>query len=159
MPRLRFLFNKFGLSTKIVELRQEDITDFHTEKHYDLVIAEGFLYTLPNKEQLINKIGKLLVSGGIAVISYDDRYGGWIEYLKRLILCHACRLASEDVSGSGSLKLAHTLFYDDFSNLKASRPFEVWWKDSLVNPFYAAEYLWSFQELIPLIDSKTTGKI
>lgn len=153
LPRLSFLFDKFGLSSRIAELRQDDITAFQADKRYDLVIAEGFLHTLSNREQLINKIGELLVPGGIAVISFNDRYGSWLEYLKRLILCRACRLASEDGSGPGSLELAHTLFYDDFAKLKASRSFEAWWKDTLVNPFFAVEYLWSFQELIPLIEA------
>lgn len=152
LPRLIDLFERFGLTHQIKEIRKEAVSNFESESHYDVVIAEGFLYTLSNRDEILKKTTSLLASGGLGIISFNDRYGGLIEFTKRLVLWHACRLIPIDVHGEGSLELAKSLFGKDFMKLNTSRPFSVWWKDTMVNPFIATEYLWSFLELFVLIE-------
>lgn len=151
LPRLRTLFRKFGLEERIATLVQEDIASFEPRTLYDVVLAEGFLFTLPNRDEMVQKIGSLLVPGGLAVISLNDRYGGLLEMTRRMILWRACQLAAvDDVHSEDSLELARRLYWQDFAQLNASRPFEVWWRDSLVNPLFSC--FWSYPELVPLIE-------
>jgi SAM-dependent methyltransferase len=152
LPRLNNLFNKFGLTGRIKELCQEEIGEFKSEARYDLAIAEGFLYTLPNRDEMLQKLADLLVPGGLGVVSYNDRYGGVIEFTKKLVLWRACQQAHVDVYSDTSLALADSLFGEDFRSLKASRPFAAWWKDTLVNPFIAPGFLWSFREILPTLE-------
>jgi len=157
-PQIRSLFNKFGFEDYLVALPQTGIEQFESETRYDLVVAEGFLYTLPNRDELIQKIGNLLTPGGLAVISFNDRYGIWIELTRRMLLWRACQLAKiDDIHSEGSLKLAKQLYGEDYAKLNASRPFDAWWKDTLVNPLLTSPYLWSYLELIPLIEKIDCG--
>ncbi len=154
LPRLKALFRKFDFERCIVALAQETMESFESKKLYDVVLAEGFLYTLSNRDKMVRKIGTLLAPRGLAVLSFNDRYGCLLELTRRMILWRACQLGEiDDVHSQASLDLARRMYGEDFARLKASRPFEVWWKDSLVNPFCASAYLWSYPELFPLVES------
>lgn len=152
LPRLRALFDKFGLQQRIREIRSEGIDTFTARERYDVAIAEGFLYCLPNRDALVRKLVGLLAPGGVGVLSFNDRYGGLIEFTKRVTLWRACRLADADPHGPDSLRIAETLFGEDFARLNASRPFAAWWKDTLVNPFTVGDTYWSYPEIIPVIE-------
>jgi len=153
LPRLKTLFKKFGLEKRIVALVQQTMESFESKKLYDVVLAEGFLYTLSNRDKMVRKIGTLLAPGGLAVISFNDRYGCLLEFARRMILWRACQLeAIEDIHSQASLDLARRMYGEDFARLKTSRPFEVWWKDTLVNPFFSSAHLWSCPELLPLVE-------
>ncbi len=154
LPRLKTLFKKFDLEKHIVRLVQETIESFESKTLYDIVLAEGFLGTLPNRDQMVQKISTFLRPGGLAVISFGDRYGCLLEMTKRMILWRACQLGKIDnVYSQDSLELARWLYEQDFARLNSSRSFEVWWKDTLVNPFVSSATRWSYPELLPLVES------
>ena len=153
LPRLKNLFQEFGLEGQIIELFEGSIESFSTENRYDIVLAEGFLYTLSNRDEMVANIANLLLPNGLGVISFNDRFGGLLEMLRRMLLWRTYQLANlKDAHGQEALALAKTLYQDDFARLNASRTFEAWWKDTLVNPFLAANYHWSYLELLPLIE-------
>ncbi|MFB0566234.1 MAG: class I SAM-dependent methyltransferase [Candidatus Aminicenantaceae bacterium] len=153
LPRLKALFKKFDLEARITELVKKDIARFESEKCYDAVLAEGFLNTLPNRDEMFRKIARLLVPGGVSVISFDDRYGCLLEITKRMILLRACQLKSiDDINSEASLEIAKEFYEEDFLKLKASRPFQVWWKDTLINPFFTWDDLWTYPEIVSLIE-------
>ncbi len=155
LPRLNRLFEQFGVESQIDAVHCETVDGFTTQETYDLVIAEGFLYTLPNRDSLLRKIVHLIAPGKFGIVSINDQYGGLLELLRRAILFQACRLSRvEDVQGTECLRLAQDLYADDFSRLKSSRSFEAWWKDTLVNPFYATEYLWSFPAVLEILKAE-----
>lgn len=152
-PRLQQLFRKFDLEERIVEKSDKGIGDFESQKSYDLVIAEGFLFTLPKRDEMVRKIVGFLNPGGMGIISFNDRYGSLIEMTKKLLLYRACQLKGvTDIHGEDSLALAKLFFLQDYAKINASRPFEVWWKDVLVNPFLSWDFLWSYQEIIRLVE-------
>lgn len=151
--RLRDVFGAFGLNDRLSALSSLGIDEFPEHEKYNVVLAEGFLFTLHNKAEMAAKICRLLAPGGIGVISFNCRFGGLVEMHKRLALFRACELAGVDFRGEESLALAQELYGAAFGRIKASRPFAAWWKDLLVNPFYADRYLWSYQELLPILES------
>jgi SAM-dependent methyltransferase len=154
IPRLRALFRNHALEEQIVALWEEDLDTHQCTTRYDLVNAEGFLCTLANRDEMLRKIINLLKPGGLAVISFNDRYGGLLEFTRRLIFWRALALmGTEDVHSYESLALARRFFMEDFSRISASRPFEAWWKDNLVNPALEPSSLWSYQEIVPLLES------
>lgn len=148
IPRLKELFAKFKLIDSINSLRHESIESFIGKEKYDFVIAEGYLNILSARNVMLKKICSLLVQGGIAIISFDDKYGSLIELIKRMVLWKACQLEKvHDINSLYSLEIAKQLFLQDFLEINASRDFEAWWKDQLVSPFYRLPYLWSYQEI------------
>lgn len=151
--RLRALFETFGLSKRLTGLVGCGIDEFPEDQTYNIVLAEGFLFTLPNKAEMAAKLCRLLAPGGIGVISFNCRFGGLVEMHKRLALRRACEIAGIEFRSEASLALAEDLFGQAFGRIKASRPFAAWWKDLLVNPFYADRYLWSYREILPVIEA------
>ncbi len=154
LPRLNFLFKKFGFENNVLSIEQIDLEGFKSEKKYDLVLAEGFLFTLSNRNEMLKKVCSFLTKGGLAVTSFEDKYGSLIELTKRMILKRACELEKVDFLSKESLKLAEQLFLEDFKKINKSRPFEVWWKDSLVTPFFGFRYLWSYPEILQLLEKE-----
>jgi SAM-dependent methyltransferase len=153
LPQLKALFQKFGVTERIAALVPEGIDTFESDKIYDIVLAEGFLFTLPNRDAMVQKICRMLKPGGLAVISFNDRYGCLLEMTRRMVLWRAYQIQGiGNVHSQASLYLAEKLYGEDFSQLKASRSFEAWWKDTLINPFLASAYHWSYPELIPLME-------
>jgi SAM-dependent methyltransferase len=153
LPQLKSLFQKFGVTEHIAALVTEGIDTFESDLTYDIVLAEGFLFTLPNRDEMVQKIGRLLKPGGLAVISFNDRYGCLLEMTRRMVAWRAYQLQGIDnVHSQAALNLAEKLYGEDFSRLKASRSFEAWWKDTLINPFLASKYHWSYLELISLLE-------
>lgn len=150
-PRLQALFGRFGLADRLVAVVAADMAGFADERRYDLVIAEGFLNTLADRDAMLRKMVGLMKPRGLGIVSFDDRYGGLIELIKRLVHWRACALAGmADVFSPDSLALARRLFGEDFAALDASRPFAAWWEDQLVNPFALA--LWSFAEILGVLE-------
>lgn len=153
LPRLETLFRQYDLEQQISLIVNEDIDTFRDNNKYDLVIAEGFLYTLPNRDDLLQKLIRLMTPGGLVIISFNDRYGCLLEITRQLLLARICSLNGiQDIQSEASLALAKRLYADDFGKLSSSRSFEVWWKDTLVNPFVSFSYLWSYPELFSLLE-------
>lgn len=152
LGRLRNLFLQHKLTDRITDVETQTIRDFESSQKYDLVIAEGFLNTLPDRDDMICKMADLLVPGGIMVISWDDRYGSLLEVTKRLVFKRACQLRQiADLHGDNALLVAQSLFLNDFEQLNASRPFDAWVRDVLASPFVSWKYLWSYPELLPVV--------
>ena len=151
--RLRDVFSAFGLEARLAALSSLGIDDFPEDEKFNMVLAEGFLFTLPNKAAMAAKICRLLAPGGIGVISFNCRFGGLIEMHKRLALYRACELAGVEFRSEASLSIAQEMIGPAFGRISASRPCPAWWKDLLVNPFYADRYLWSYGELLPVLEA------
>ena len=154
-PRLRQLFQSFGQGEAIEAFHQADIGSFQTHERFDLVVAEGFLSTLVDREAMLGKIVDLVQPGGFGVISFNDRCGGLLEMLKRATLFRAyARAGVADIQSDLALAVARSYFQEDFQKLNASRSFEAWWRDTLVDPVYTDAYLWSYPELLALLDAQ-----
>jgi len=152
LPRLRELFARFGVDAQIERILSAGIEEFDEAGRFDLVIAEGFLYTLPSRDAMLRKVASLVRPGCFGVISYNDRCGGLLEYLRRVYLFRGCELSGvTDAQSDACLQLARDLFASDFARLGVTRSFEAWWRDTLVNPFCRSEHTWSLPELLALL--------
>ncbi len=152
LPRLRDLFNLFGVQGQIESVQCIGMDEFQTDRLFDLVVAEGFLFTLPNRDAMLRKMASLVRPGRYGVISYNDLCGGLLEYLRRAILFRCCELTGlTDLASATCLDLARSLYGDDFARLAASRKFEAWWCDQLVNPFCRSQHTWSLPDLLPIL--------
>ena len=151
-PRLEELFRAFDLGDRIDAFHQSDLGSFPTGDTFDLVVAEGFLCCLADRDALLEKLLAHVRPGGFGVTSFNDRFGGLLEMLKRAILFRAYALAPvADIQSEAALALARDFFEADFKHLNASRSFERWWRDTLVDPVYSDTYLWSYPEILPIL--------
>ena len=101
---------------------------------------------------MLKKIIRLVRPGGFGIVSFNDRLGGLLEMLKRALLFRAYALASiDDVQSDPALEIARRFFEEDFLKLNASRTFETWWRDTLVTPVYLDSHLWSYPEMLAIL--------
>ena len=153
LPRLHELFDRFGLHDRVDAVANTDIAGFADPGPFDVVLAEGFLNCLDDRDAALAKLCGLLRAGGVGVVSFDDRYGHLLEVVRQLLYRAACRFAGiEDPRAQSGLSLAERLFAEEFAALAASRPFCAWWEDVLNNPFVAARYFWSYAQVVDLVD-------
>jgi len=148
--RLMSIFKSRNLEKQIVELAITEIEDYQAKQSFDLVIAEGFLNTMPNRDILLESLFRMCNRGGGVIINYDDRYGGLFELLKSCILRNICYMKDVDFRCDESFELAEKLFLNSFEKLNVSRPFRAWWEDQLVNQFCSC--IWSLEEILNIAD-------
>lgn len=154
LPRLHELFGRMNLEDQIQAIYQTDLQAFETIETYDIVIAEGFISTLPDRDQVLAKILGLIKPMGFGIISYNDLCGGLLEMLKRAILHRIYSLQKiNDLQSEQALRIAEELFLDDFNQLNASRSFETWWRDTMVAPVYTDRQLWSFPDILTVLQA------
>ena len=150
---LKKLFKNFNLTGQIEELSSDTVEAYEPRQSFDLVVCENFINCLDDRDQVLAKLCRLVSPGGFGVVSFDDRYGFLIETLRRLVFAWACRRRKiTDPHAQESYDLAAHLFLDDFKRLQTSRPFSAWWQDVLLNPFINYSRLWSYSEMLPLIE-------
>lgn len=77
------LFVKYGISD--YQLYKSSIEDFEGQEKYDIVLAEGFLPTIENWEQVFELLTKRVEDKGILVITCQDEMGMFVERMKRLV--------------------------------------------------------------------------
>jgi len=155
LPAIRKLFEEHNLQGQVVEIVEAGVEEFETGSRFDLAIAEGFINCLPGRDQALENMAGLLNPGGLGVVAYDDRYGHFLEIIKRVVFKRGLSLLGiDDPHSQASLDFARRLFLEDFERINTSRPFEAWWADVLLNQFVSWEYLWSYGEVIPLIESQ-----
>ena len=153
--RLRGLFSQFGLESCLVDLIPRRVDNFETSNRYDLVVAEGFINHLADRDEAARKITRLVAPGGRAVISFDCLYGHFLEMTRKLVFWKACRVAGiDDGHCDAALEMARRLYLDDFSRISTSRPFEAWWQDVLLNPFVSWSCLWNYGELLEIVEDE-----
>ena len=135
-----------GISTATFENFKADDETFH------LVTAEGFLFTLADRDRALRKICALIRPGGLGIISFPDRFGSFFEFLKKAALWRAYQLAGiSDLHGAQALALAQDLLGHAHAGLPSPRPFAVWWEDCLVSPFLTWDHCWDYGEILGII--------
>jgi 2-polyprenyl-3-methyl-5-hydroxy-6-metoxy-1,4-benzoquinol methylase len=146
-------FSHQGLRGRIRGLLTAGIEDFEADdKTFHLVTAEGFLFTLAERDAALRKICTLIRPGGLGILSFPERFGSFFEFLKKAALWRAYQLAGiSDVHGAQALALAEDLLGPAHAGLPNPRPFAVWWEDCMVSPFLTWDHCWDYGEILGVI--------
>ncbi|MBR0815529.1 class I SAM-dependent methyltransferase [Bradyrhizobium diazoefficiens] len=134
-PKIEAYFAHFGLTERLRELALADVEGFSSDRRFDIIDAEGFIYTVQPSEKWLGVFHRLLNPDGYAVVSYYERYGGFFELALKAI--HA---AGKALSGRAALEAAKMLFEPKWDSIPHTRSFESWLMDVLENPFVRHRY-------------------
>lgn len=135
IPQIEKYFKRFGLAGRITKIASTDFDGFDDGQVYDVVDAEGFIYTIKPTEHWLRRFVRLLRPEGFAIITYYERRGAFFELgLKAL---HA---AAKAVSGRDTVATARTLFQAKWDAIPHTRAFEAWVMDVMENPFVRLKY-------------------
>jgi hypothetical protein len=135
-------FARFALSDRLREVALSDVEGFRSERRFDVVDAEGFIYTIQPSETWLGIFHQLLNPDGYAIVSYYERYGGFFELALKAI--HA---AGKALTGRPALETAKLLFDAKWNSIPHTRAFESWLMDVLENPFVRHRYFIDAAEL------------
>ncbi|MHC4043017.1 class I SAM-dependent methyltransferase [Bradyrhizobium sp. 23AC] len=134
-PKIQAYFAHFGLTQRLRELALADVEGFSSDRRFDIIDAEGFIYTVQPSEKWLGVFHRLLNPDGYAVVSYYERYGGFFELALKAI--HA---AGKALGGRAPLDTAKMLFEAKWDSIPHTRSFESWLMDVLENPFVRHRY-------------------
>jgi SAM-dependent methyltransferase len=133
--KINAYFAHFGLNDRLREVVLADVEGFRSERRFDVVDAEGFIYTVQPTESWLRVFRKLLNPDGYAVVSYYERYGGFFELALKAI--HA---AVKAITGLPPLEAGKFVFETKWNSIPHTRSFESWLMDVLENPFVRHRY-------------------
>ncbi len=126
------LFAEKKISENKYEIFDSTIEDYHTERKYDIIVAEGFLPNIDNQKEVVDKLKGLSNTKGIIVVTCVDKVGFFIEIMKRLVGVVTTRHISlfED-----KVKYLTDFFKPQLAKLRGmSKLPEDWVKDIIVSP-------------------------
>ncbi|RTE92059.1 class I SAM-dependent methyltransferase [Bradyrhizobium sp. LVM 105] len=134
-PKIEAYFARFGLTGRLRELALADVEGFSSDRRFDIIDAEGFIYTVQPSEKWLAIFHRLLNPDGYAVVSYYERYGGFFE-----LALKAMHAAGKALTGRPALETAKMLFETKWNSIPHTRSFESWLMDVLENPFVRHRY-------------------
>jgi predicted O-methyltransferase YrrM len=135
-PDIRSYFRQYRLEPQLEAIVGETVETFQSDSDFDVINAEGFIYTVQPAELWLAKFARLLAPNGFAVVNYLDRTGCLFELLWSL-----CYARYRQLSKEVGVAAAWSLFEPKWNSIAHTRPFESWVKDVLENPFVRLKYL------------------
>jgi hypothetical protein len=133
--QIRQYFDRFGLSPSIASLRSDDVEAFVGDRKYDLIDAEGFIYTVQPTSLWLGAFSRNLKPGGYAVVSYYETRGTFIELVLKAIHSSFKALTSLE-----PIAAAERLYQVKWDSIPHTRQFSSWVRDVLENPFVRLRY-------------------
>lgn len=143
-PRILELFEAFGVRDRVRDLSPTTIDLFRSDRTFDLVVAEGFVDTLADRERAIARLCELAAPGGLISVTRHEATGMLAEFVKKAVYARA----SNGLPEGDRLLVARSLFEEDYARIPASRAFRTWWKDNLDSPVVNEWILWPFEEML-----------
>ena len=133
--QIKEYFKRFRLEDSLKAIFETDIAGFASDQRFDLIDAEGFIYTLQPASEWLRTFHRLLKDDGLTVVSYYSRLGGFMD------LClKAFYLATRDLTGQSTTETALMLYETKWNSISHNRPFESWVMDMHENPYVRASY-------------------
>lgn len=126
------LLNRHGIASERWNLFGDIVEKYETSKTYDVVLAEGFIPGLYQREEVILKLKSLVAEGGVIVVTCVDELSLFFEHLKRMV---AYRLVAGISEFQSKVELLVKAFETHYLSLgHASRLVEDWVIDAFLNP-------------------------
>jgi predicted O-methyltransferase YrrM len=145
LPKIKSYLETFGVGEQVARLEHADVEKFKTDQTFDIVDAEGFIYTLQPTTLWLGIFNHLLNPGGLLVVNYCERFGSIIETLTKAI--HAL---VKTATGLASVEAAQSIFQSKWDTIPHTRSFKSWVMDVLENPFVRHRFFIDAEELLAL---------
>ncbi len=138
-PVIAEYFARFGLEERLSALRADDVESYPLPDTpaggFDVVDAEGFVYTIQPASAWIEQFRALLRDGGFVVLFYDEAFGSLIQLTWKIVQARYRAL-----TGLGAQDAARALFETKWASIPHKRTIESWTMDVLENPFVRLRY-------------------
>ena len=136
---IRDYFARFQQTARLQALHPQDVLQFPVPtseaERFDVVDAEGFIYTILPTRLWLDKCAQLTRTGGFLVVFYCEAYGSFMELMLKVV--HA---RYRTLTGLAPQPAAEALFQPKWDSIPHKRRMESWTMDVLVNPFVRLKY-------------------
>jgi hypothetical protein len=146
LGQIRSYFERFNLGGRLRQLISADVAGFCSDQKFDVIDAEGFIYTIQPTEAWLSIFASLMRPDGYGIISYYERYGGLFELTLKAI--HA---AVKVLSGKPATESAELVFRAKWDSIPHTRSFASWVMDVMENPFVRIGYFLDASKLVRLV--------
>jgi protein-L-isoaspartate O-methyltransferase len=140
---IRTYFDTYAPAGALRSIQCANVLDYTVERRFDLVVAEGFIYTVQPSKLWLKRLLHTLVPGGLALISYYERRASLFELLLRRPFAALRRFTGED-----RFTTAKRLYRTKWDRIGHTRSFESWTMDVLDNPFVRLRYFIGAERLV-----------
>ena len=130
---IRAYFERFGRGGSLRALTSAHVLDYTDPLRYDMVVAEGFIYTVQPTRAWLAAFHRLLRADGFFLVTYYERCGAIFELALRALHRMYRRLTGLDAGAS-----ARALYAAKWDAIPHTRHFDSWVMDVLENPFVRA---------------------
>jgi hypothetical protein len=142
-PKIRAYFERFAPPCALRELLAADVISYQPDRSFDMIVAEGFIYTVQPSTVWLKAFQRALVPGGLALISYIERSASLFELLLRVPFAALRRR-----DGNDRVAAAERLYGRKWVRIPHTRSFASWVMDVLDNPFMRLRYFIDARELV-----------
>lgn len=126
------LLKRLEIGNERWRLYKSKIENCLFDEEYDIVIAEGFITELNNKDEVIAKLSMHVKKGGVIVVTCLDEISIFFEQVKRLL---AWLLTKDTDDFDEKVRILCRAFSSHLITLKfTSRPVKDWVTDEFLNP-------------------------
>jgi len=151
--RLTDLFTKFHLKSSICRISNTIIENLSSDQKYDIIIAEGFLGTLSNRNSHLSQLLNLIDYPGLCIVSSSDPYGLLVE-LTKIFIFQFLDYKKQLLSDNDKFQLATNLFEKEYNSIPHSRSFKRYYLDTFVNPLGGYKRAWGMEEMLPVAEKE-----
>lgn len=140
-----FIFKKYKIETQNIFIHNSTFEDYSSDEKFDIIICEGMIPGLDNKEEILKKIDVLLDVGGIAILTCIDEVAYFFEILRHYI---AFQLIKKEAIFDKKLDILEDAFTSHLNTLKGMSRFKRdWCADNLMGTMHF-NYNFSFNECL-----------
>lgn len=143
-PYIERYFSKFKAESSLREIVAKSVLDFEPARQYDIIDAEGFIYTVQPTSAWISKFHECLVPDGFAIVTYMETYGGFMELLLKALYQTVIRSGAFE----HGVDAAKRLFSPKWDSIPHTRKIESWFMDVIQNPFVRQKYFIDSAQLL-----------
>ena len=148
---LNNIFQEYNVDTTNITIHHTMLENFKTENLYDIIICEGMIPGLSNKDEVLSKIDEMTHENSIVIITCIDEVAFLFEILRYYI---AQQLIHENLSFEEKLDIFEMTFTSHLATLKGMTRFKRdWCADSLFGLMHF-NYNFSFKEAVEFYDNK-----
>jgi SAM-dependent methyltransferase len=129
-------FDRFAVHERLLDLLPFDVDEFpdrSADDRFDVVDAEGFIYTVQPPSRWLSKFARLTRPEGFAIVTFYEPAGSFFELLWKAVYARY-----RDLSGRAGVEAAEDVFGAKWRSIPHRRSLESWTMDVLENPFVRA---------------------
>ncbi|MDE2223429.1 MAG: methyltransferase domain-containing protein [Candidatus Omnitrophica bacterium] len=139
--QLKTYFSRFGLQRSLRKVVCCDVESYRDRRKYDIVVAEGFIYTLGSPQRWVPLLLSFVKDGGFVLYNHIDAGSCLIEVLlNKVFQVFLSRTRAEPMA------LARRFYGKKWDMVPHVRSFESWVGDSLLNPLINRHTLYTLMD-------------